>query len=348
MGYFEFPHTRTYDSDLGWLITEYKRISEELAALTERVNRNEEDIEQLKADVIAIREEIIAFKREVLQMFEDLKTEFEHKFDELEAELRAEMARFEREILQLISELEARMQVKFDALEARVNETLEAFREELTQTEEELRAELAQAIADMTYALETGLADIRRELEAFETNINNTLNLYDEKIARNLELAKAYTDEREAYLQSEIDEIRIDPTPRVIIPATLEESTIQNTFDVEHYYLRAWTLRASYYDSLGYTAADYDAEQLLAYDYDYLAKWFLVEKKDVGYMYSPFNGAFERVQTVIGEISEAFRDFIGSALTAAEYDALDLTATYYDSLEIKAFDYDYYSKLILT
>jgi hypothetical protein len=28
MSFFEFPHTRTYDSDLGWLIKDYKTLDE--------------------------------------------------------------------------------------------------------------------------------------------------------------------------------------------------------------------------------------------------------------------------------------------------------------------------------
>lgn len=33
MSFFEFPHTRTYDSDLGWLIKDYKTLDELIAAI---------------------------------------------------------------------------------------------------------------------------------------------------------------------------------------------------------------------------------------------------------------------------------------------------------------------------
>lgn len=33
MSFFEFPHTRTYDSDLGWLIKDYKNLDEAIKAL---------------------------------------------------------------------------------------------------------------------------------------------------------------------------------------------------------------------------------------------------------------------------------------------------------------------------
>ena len=35
MAFFEFPHTRTYDSDLGWLIKEYGTLSEAYQTLTD-------------------------------------------------------------------------------------------------------------------------------------------------------------------------------------------------------------------------------------------------------------------------------------------------------------------------
>lgn len=335
MGYFEFPHTRTYDSDLGWLITEYKRLAEEVAALAVRMTDAEADIDQLQEDVLALQNEMVTFKQEVRQMFADLEADLRERFEELSENIDAQLA-----------EMEARLTVRIDALEATVNETLEAFRTELTETEEEMRQELADAIAEMNETLQRGLSELRTEVAEFKNSVENTLGLYDLKIDENLETAKEYTDEREAYLQYQIDNIRIDPTTRVITPATQEESTVQDAFDTEHYYLRAWGLRARYYDNNAPTASEYDAEQLRAYDYDYLGKWFLIEKKQVALVYSPFNGAIETLQAVVNEISDRFREFIGSSLTATEYDALEKTATEYDELEILAFNYDYYSKLI--
>lgn len=333
MSYFEFPHTRTYDSDLGWLITEYKRIAEEVASLNERVTQNEIDIADIKADIIRIRQEL-----------EDFKAEVRRLFSELEADLRRELAAFQAEIEEELRILEANILRRFEVLQERVDETLDLFREELTRTEEELRAELAAAIADMNYQLETTIADIRSQMAALEANIERTLALYDEKIADNLVIAKAYTDEREAYLQEEIDNIRLDPTTRVIVPATQEEATLQDTVDTEHYYLRAWALRASYYDSLGLTASEYDEQNLLAYDYDYLAKWFLVEKHDVAYMISPINGNYETTKDVMIELSDLLRDIMQGAFTATEYDALEISAEDYDALLVSAFNYDYFGK----
>lgn len=59
----------------------------------------------------------------------------------------------------------------------------------------------------------------------------------------------------------------------------------------------------------------------------------------------PTTGLVSPLQTVIDNIYDTTRE---EALTATEYDALELTATTYDGDELTAFNYDYYGKTILT
>lgn len=47
MSYFEFPHTRNYDSDLGWIIEKTKFLLDEYSELLEQVNENTEKISEL-------------------------------------------------------------------------------------------------------------------------------------------------------------------------------------------------------------------------------------------------------------------------------------------------------------
>ena len=62
-------------------------------------------------------------------------------------------------------------------------------------------------------------------------------------------------------------------------------------------------------------------------------------------VYDPSTGLLAPLQTVIDNLYGVSRD---EALTATEYDALELTATEYDSEEITAFNYDRYGKTILS
>lgn len=59
----------------------------------------------------------------------------------------------------------------------------------------------------------------------------------------------------------------------------------------------------------------------------------------------PTTGLISPLQTVIDNLYDTTRE---EALTATEYDALELTATAYDGYNLTAFNYDYYGKTILT
>lgn len=55
MAFFEFPHTRTYDSDLGWLIRQCKTNMDAIAVLDEWKENTQstiDDLQQLYTDII--------------------------------------------------------------------------------------------------------------------------------------------------------------------------------------------------------------------------------------------------------------------------------------------------------
>lgn len=62
-------------------------------------------------------------------------------------------------------------------------------------------------------------------------------------------------------------------------------------------------------------------------------------------VYDPTTGILSPLQTVIDNLYGTTRE---EALTATEYDALELTATIYDGYQITAFNYDKYGKSLLT
>ena len=62
-------------------------------------------------------------------------------------------------------------------------------------------------------------------------------------------------------------------------------------------------------------------------------------------VYDPTTGLLSPIQIVINNLYEGSRE---NALTATEYDALELTATEYDSKELTAYDFDANGKTLLT
>lgn len=61
-------------------------------------------------------------------------------------------------------------------------------------------------------------------------------------------------------------------------------------------------------------------------------------------LYNPATGTMEDLQSIINSMYDMDRT---DALTATEYDALELTATAYDESDITASDYDFHGKTIL-
>ena len=61
-------------------------------------------------------------------------------------------------------------------------------------------------------------------------------------------------------------------------------------------------------------------------------------------VYDPTTGILSPLQTVLDNIYGSSRE---SAISASEYDALELTASTYDAYQLTAFDYDKYAKTML-
>lgn len=98
-----------------------------------------------------------------------------------------------------------------------------------------------------------------------------------------------------------------------------------------------------------------ELKALIQSDYEVLKEYvdtqdeylqYQIDHFDIGNIkiYDPTTGLLENIQTVIDNIYDQTRD---EAITAGEFDALELTATTFDSEEITAFNFDRYSKTLL-
>jgi hypothetical protein len=61
-------------------------------------------------------------------------------------------------------------------------------------------------------------------------------------------------------------------------------------------------------------------------------------------MISPFSGQLDNITNIINELAGGQRV---NALTALEYDNLELTASAYDNYKLTAYDYDWNGKQLL-
>lgn len=67
MGYYDFPHTRNYDSDLGFLIKSYNDLMENYKKLIDIYSRIEDKIQDV-----------------VIQLFQEEKIQLDAIYDEVE------------------------------------------------------------------------------------------------------------------------------------------------------------------------------------------------------------------------------------------------------------------------
>lgn len=283
MSFFEFPHTRTYDSDLGWLIKEVQKISDEYQSLIDWKNSHEAEYSELLRRVNALENEINTFETQIQEEFESLK----------------------------------------NGLEAYIYEQIHEALGQLIIELGDVRQEIIQLRADVTRAI----LDLEGDIRAQDQMLRNWVN---------------------ARLDQFIAQIPDLTTINVWNPVRGALTSVQIAIDDLYNLGRSGGLTASEYDAMQLTASEYDALDLTAYEYDNYAKDILgqrgIFKNPLYYMNSPFTGEYVPIVTVINELAHLHK---ADALTAGEYDALDLSAADYDAYDLTAFDYDWSGKLLL-
>lgn len=286
MSFFEFPHTRTYDSDLGWLIKEVTRIADQYDSFIEYMNTHKVEYQELLARVTALENNIASFE-----------TEINNRFYTLENELRSD-----------------------------INEALASI--------------IAQVNAKLN-EVDLALRDLENKFNQFKTETRNQVIQY-------YNLGKAYTDFKIEELINSLPELT---TVYVFNPIKGHVTTLQEAVNDLYDLGRPEALTAREYDDLELTASEYDALEITALNYDLYGRRVFEDlgllKNKWHYMYSPFTGEYVPLQTVISELASLHSDGPQGAITASEYDALELTAEDYDDLQISAYDYDWIAKSIL-
>ena len=262
---YTYPHTNLSDINLDWFLKRFSELEIEFNQIKDRLTVAEADIAQNKADIAQLRADMNALLAAFEQFRADINAQFAALTAQINARVDAALANMQAQFNALRDELNARidaaiadMQARLDALEAQIHADFDLFKTEI-------RAELVA---------------IRSDIDNFKTEIRLSLE-------NTLNLAKLYTDQREAYLQEQIDELAdIGVHTDVTDPTDLLRKHLQTALDRMHEYLKAWALRASEYDGLELTAIEYDNLLLIAYEYDYRGRWHLIEKPAI---YSHFS-----------------------------------------------------------
>lgn len=299
MSYFEFPHTRTYDSDLGWLITEYKRLSAEVANLMAWMQTHKTEYNEAMRRLAAVENEIDTFEARI-----------NTKFDRLKADIEADFEAQKQEMEQALADTQAQIEQEMRLLEEEVDKAIASFESRFLSLK-----------ADILNEMEQLKAEVRREIN----------NFYNVMQANNTYMINWVENRIEEFINS-LPEIL---TVQVYNPYRGEVTDIQIAINDLYEVASIWGLTAQQYDSLDLTAEEYDNLDLTAREYDTLGYKLLY--KDPNYwMISPFTGELTLVKDVVSKLAQFHMDGLTATeydakdLDADAYDALDLTAFNYD------------------
>ena len=280
MSFFEFPHTRTYDSDLGWLIKKMEELLNEYNELITWKAQHESDYHDLLSRVIALEGSVNGFINEINQRFNDLE-----------------------------NELESEIYTQIQAALAQLNLELGNMRAQIV----DLRSDLTRAIVNLTglvQSYDTLLREyIEARLQAFINSIPDltTINVYNPVRSYITSIQEAINDlynsaRSEALTAMEYDSIGLTAAEYDALQLTAIEydnwgkTLIYNAgyyYNPNHFMMSPFTgemvrlevvinelaslhktdaLTATEYDTKDLTAAYYDALDLTAYDYDWNGK----------------------------------------------------------------------------
>lgn len=285
MAFFnEFPHTRTYDSDLGWLIKEVKSYSDQFAALEvfeEEFDTWKEEIEgeiadlsnlpeQFEAFQEAIDDEFAAFRVQITNDFtllsNNLKNEVNNAVNQMEDDLNAFKIAITLEINKKINELYAVVDANNDYIKAYMETRLQEFIDSLPEYTAE-NIYVYNPVTGKTDSLQKTLISIYEAgrvygLTAAEyDHLGLTAQEYDD-----LELTAFEYDNFGKQILSYIPKCN-----EIMSPFTGDRTTTQAVI-YQLADLHKDALTASEYDAKDLTADEYDTLNLTAYDYDWNGK----------------------------------------------------------------------------
>jgi len=250
-------------------------------------------------------------------------TDFFENLNDWKAGIDEDVARCLREL--------AAYDSRFEQLSNDVTTSMNALQTALESEIDGLSRSLNSEINLRLNEVDLAISALTQEIANRITDLTNALFA---QIQTNDAVMKAYIDVR---FQEFIDELPEWTTENILVhnPVTGETEPLNKTLYDIYEVSRAYALTAEEFDSLGLTASEYDALNMTAFEYDNNAK--NVIGLGVNMIRSPFDGTYISIERAINELAALHMN----ALTATDYDALEMDADTYDALELTAHDYDW-------
>lgn len=291
------------------------------------------DFHEMNLDWLLTNYQAIIDKlNETIAWCNEHQTEYEEALNRLIA-VENEIYTFEQQITDAFNRLE--QQITSD-----VERALVQIRTDVDNAIRQMQQEVTRQLADFVVEFQ----QLKSEVQAEINNLLGIINRAIDQLNNTLEANNQFVFE---YVENRLEEFKelIPDYENIYVynPYRGEVTHLQQAINDLYSVASIWGLTAAQYDSLGLTADEYDNLDLSAIEYDTLGYKLLFKDPDL-YMFSPFTGQVESLKNVILSLVGLHR---GDALTAEEYDLLDLDADTYDAYAVDAYDYDFSGKTIL-
>lgn len=291
------------------------------------------DFHEMNLDWLLTNYQAIIDKlNETIAWCNEHQTEYEEALARLET-VENEIYTFEQQIRDEFARLEQQ-------ITADVELALAEIRTEVTDAIRQMQQEVTQQLADFVVQFQQLKSEVQAEINRLLAIVNRAIADLQNQLQANNEFVFAYVEDRLEEFKALIPDYE---NIYVYNPYRGEVTHLQQAINDLYSVACIWGLTAAQYDSLGLTADEYDNMDLSAIEYDTLGFKLLYKDPDL-YMFSPFTGRMESLKSVILSLVGLHRE---DALTAQEYDELELDADAYDAYQVEAFDYDFSAKTIL-
>ena len=280
MSFFEFPHTRTYDSDLGWLIKEFTQIKNDYDSLKEFIERYPEEYAAIISRISALENTMATFQADIDQRFNDLEISLNNEIarqiavglaeiDRAIGEMRAALTDIKAEVarmrVELIAEVRSYYELSTNYTDAKIQELINSLPDLTTvYVFNPVRGELTtiQIAVNDLYDLARGQALTALEYDS----LGLTAEEYDD-----LELTALQYDRYGLYYMDLYGYYK-NPLHYMTSPFTGETVRLEVVINELASLHKDDALTAGEYDALAIDADYYDSLDLTAFDYDWHGK----------------------------------------------------------------------------
>lgn len=219
----DFPHTDTYEGDIGWLIKEYKRLIAEYDALNAKYQQliDLQDTLQKAIDSIdpkieaainsALAEIDAKFAELTAQMLKyqaELKAYIDAQLSDFKTEINGKFAPMQKQIDDVLSAMDA-LTVTMQNFQNTINLQVRALTEQVNTLEDTLKGELTEyidnAIAEWSKELPLVTNPVNGESVSVDVALQSVYHDYIDRDSTVENVTKGYTDETERILREYFD-----------------------------------------------------------------------------------------------------------------------------------------------